>query len=61
MPREERLLEVLREEPLLEVLRPEALRRVREPLRSEAGISACATDLVSCGIRRSRKLDIRSS
>ena len=32
-----------------------------EPLRKAAGISACTTAFVSCGIRRSRKLAMRSS
>ena len=32
-----------------------------EPLRKAAGISACTTAFVNCGIRRSRKLAMRSS
>jgi hypothetical protein len=38
-----------------------AVERRRPPFRSAGGISACTTALVSCGIRRSRKLDMRSS
>ena len=43
--------------PLLALL----LARRAPPFRNAAGISAFATALVSCGINRWRKLDIRSS
>jgi hypothetical protein len=51
-----------RDEPLPLRERDDVLRLRRvPPLRCAAGISAVATAFVSCGIRRSRKLDIRSS
>jgi glutamate N-acetyltransferase/amino-acid N-acetyltransferase len=60
------LVEDLRAPPELRVddLRvPPELRRRRPPevRRSDAGISSCATALVSCGIWRSRNFAIRSS
>ena len=59
-PREDLPRELELDELRPDVERPE-LRRVRPPLRSDAGISACATALVSCGISFSRKPDMRSS
>ena len=48
-------------EPFRVAVRRRDERRRLPPLRSAAGISARATALVSCGIKRSRKPCMRSS
>src|SRR5204862_5219306 len=64
---DEALDDVLRDEDLDDELDDELFRRdddarLREPVRrSDAGISSCATALVSCGISFSRNFAMRSS